>query len=396
MNILIGYFYFINPLFSIPLIAYDYKSSKKIIRTSIWVALVMAYIAYYAQAINQGDIETYTSWLELYRGIPLHQCFDKIYDGLYAMDLFFWIMARLPNERLLVSTVAFVLFFLDSYMVLRFFKDRSLKGNTCGRVLVSVLLIIPFYYYISAMRSSIALTLAFFGVFLELYCKKKLRYAIPFYILAIMTHRSAVVIVLIRIGMIVFKKRKWLYGLLLGSVVALLGTGKLQILANLGLKGVIGETLDKALEYSSLGAQSQDSWQIMVSNSFSAKIWLIYFSAILIALLILAVRRVKEVDKSTKQYHSFCIVIIMTVLGMMFFPNRIYLRYLAASIGFFAGFAYEMLLNSQGDSRIKKQRCIVIYAIVMVGFILQMYNMFLSIDSAFFFKHVLRGFFNIF
>lgn len=316
-------FTLIHPLLAVPAALSSFIKRRKTIHASIMAAIGLAYLAYFHESRYIGDIERYMKLLELYQKVPFSSCFDKFYTGLYALDIFFWLCAKLPNARLLVAVTGFILYFNTFYVCLDYIK-RNDKYKII-KIIIFIFTILPFYYYLSSIRSSLALSWGTIALYQEYVKKKKNPIYYLCYILPILFHLAGYVIILLRLALLI-KGRKGCFIWIIGCVlIALMGSGRFNIA--MYITGIFSDVSGKMHAYSAYGNMQNTAWFIGLSKSITARAIKFICSSVLCLVVWNALGDNKDNNSIAENMHQVSIRISLIILAMLFFPTAFYLRY---------------------------------------------------------------------
>lgn len=328
MNLVALLFGMLNPLLAFPIALNGFTKRRKPIICAVLMAFTMAYVAYYYQSRYVGDLERYVNLLSLYRGIPLSDCFDRFYSGLYALDVFFWFSSRLSDARLLVMIVAFILYFITFYILLDYFSRREdLETKHIIVIITLTIALLPFYDYISSFRSSLALSFGAVALYREYVKGKRSVISYLLYVLPVLFHLAGAFIIVIRLAMLIKGKKQYFIWAIIGILVALLGSGIFNGFRFIG--GFFADISDKMLEYSAYGNMMNSAWFQAVRSSLTASLKKALCAEVLllVAWKGITTNDAKQNEDETAKLHKVGICSSLIILGMMFFPTTIYARF---------------------------------------------------------------------
>lgn len=380
--ILIG---IINPLFSTPLFLLDYWQRRKPVFSAFMLALVMGYIAFYAESKYIGDLERYMEMLSSYRDIPFIQCFDRIYSRLYVMDIIFWLCAKFSNPRMFVSVAAFILYFIVFYITFDFSKQSSLGKDNSRFLFLILVFMLPFYYFLSSTRSSLALIVGILAIYQDVYKNNKKPLVFILYVIPIMIHQASVVILLLRLlWFLPEKTRKIVTGIVI-VLILMMGLGVFNF-----AEGLIGydlnfltDALNKAIGYSAYGTEQYSIWQTNLRNGLYSQTLKLYYAVVLVFIIIPNNNSEVESDRNIIKFTRSAALL---VLALMFYPTGLYLR-------FVTGFCVFIVITAYIKYKSKLGSFLLITA--SAGLLLQMYSLFEAVPYKPFLIRLSLGIFNV-
>lgn len=383
----------INPIFSFPLAIILWRKYGRIKSgiLSFWLAFAMGYIAYHAKSIYIGDLERYMEFLKFYKNTTLSNCYNLVYQQMYGFDLYFWFCAHFKDSRLLIGISGFILYFVFFYILLDYSKEQNISGSLTFILVFLAIMVEPFYTYISSLRSSITLCFAILAIYRE-FCKKQVDIlTILLYILSTQFHEAGTIIVAMRLLYFIPLKNKKNFNFILTVFVILFGIGIFS-----HFQGIynFGNILNKAHEYSVGGNAVNTKWANNVRSSLFFNTYKLYFLSITGVILFKYYTKKLYINSIPELFFLWTSII----LGMIFFPTSIYLRYLTPFIPMIVIMVYEIFI-SKNNINIKQhnknfhKQIIVVYLIV--GAIFHFYNLKSSIvDINNFLFSISKGFLN--
>lgn len=380
----------INPLLAIPITVYDFVMRRKPFLCSMILAIAMTYVAYFYQSRYVGDLERYMNLLSLYKGIPFLECFDRFYTGLYALDIFFWICAGFNDGRVLVLFTAFILYFITFYVSLDYLKEHvNITTYHILGVITFIFTLLPYYNYLSSIRSSLALSFGTLALYLEYVKGEKKLGNYLLYVLPLFFHLSGSLVIFTRFALLLTGKKRYFIWAMCGVLLALMGSGIFNSAKYLGT--IFSELSYKMVEYSAYGEMMNSTWFIAVRSSA-----LTYLQkglcAVVLCVVIGNVREANDnVNKLLRIDRMFQIGICLSfiILGMIFFPTTFYLR-------FFTGFFPIILFSAYrfGDIHVFKK--FLLWGVAAGMLAIQFHTLVDNTDLSAFIIHLLLGIMNLF
>ena len=415
MNIIVILIGMINPLLSIPISIYNFLKQRSPFLCSVMLSTAMAYVAYFYQSRYVGDLERYMSLLALYKGIPLHACFDRVYSGLYALDIFFWICAKFTDERMLVVFTAFILYFCTFYVSLDYLNQFECIGDFhIVGVIILIFTLLPYYSFLSSIRSSLALSFGSLALYIEYVKGKKNLTAWALYILPILFHLAGSLVIFLRFALLIQGRKRYLIWATGGLILALMGTGLFNSVSY--LNGVFTDLSDKIVEYSAYGSMKDSEWFISVRRSIITYLQKGLCAAVL-AMVICNAKDERNSDENewdeseldenewdeseldenelaenninAKKMSEVGVCLSSIMLGMLFFPTTFYLRY-------FTGLFPFLILSAYRYGEMKWSKRLIIWGSAAAMLIIQVKTLSDNTDVIIFAKHLILGILNLF
>ncbi len=178
---------------------------------SFCIALFLAAFAYsYTPKGESSDIVRYFEFIDQIKNLPF---FEAIKLGVRGgKNMFFfsavcWIIGQIGDYHLLPAISVFFTYYIGVYVTLKISND--LKVNRINTIAVILLVVFTpsFYGITNNVRNILAFTIVGYGVFRDLYLRKRNIVTILLYIVPIFLHFSAITIILLRF--IILFKGKW-------------------------------------------------------------------------------------------------------------------------------------------------------------------------------------------
>lgn len=389
MNLVATLFGIVNPLFAVPITIYDYTRRRKPFFCAVILAAAMAYVAYFYQSRYIGDLERYMNLLVLYKDIPFLECFDRFYSGLYALDAFFWVCARFADARMLVVITAFILYFIAFYVSLDYLSDlENMSSYHIVGVIVFIFSLLPYYSYLSSIRSSLALSFGTIAIYREYVKGKKSFGSYLLYILPILFHLAGALVILLRFALMLTGKKRYFIWAIGGVLLALMGSGIFNSARYLG--GIFSELSDKMVEYSAYGGMMNSAWFVAVRSSIVTYLQKV-FCAIVLGVLIWNSRELNDRTDSDVRINKMSqigVCLSFIILGMLFFPTTFYLR-------FFAGLFPIILLSAYRNDDTNVLKKILLWGAAAGMFVIQLHTLVDNTNVSVFVKHLALGIMNL-
>lgn len=371
-------FFLLHPFLSIgPIIKLWGKDDHSALKASIILALIMGFLSYYSRSKYYGDIERYVELLTYYKNVPFSGCFNLFYKGLYAQDIFFWLCSRLPDPWLMVFFVGFILYFISFYIIIDYSSIVGIEKKDLVFLLFILLCILPFYNFICATRSSLALSYVYLGIYLRTHKKGRLVPVIILFALGCFTHEAAIATVFVFLVSSLIKKHYWLVGIVIALIVALFGSGLLTIVVSNNT--ILYNVINKGIGYAEGGSAANTVWARAVSGSIVARATRIYFFILLVLFLVGFFHGIQYKEA----FYTFNVPVSIgfMILGMMAFPTTVYLRYIMPFIPLgIVSYVEKKRISKQVIT--KKGKYILLF-LAIIGMLFQIYTTNTSLDYSY-------------
>lgn len=178
---------------------------------SICIALFLAAFAYsYTPKGENPDIVRYFAFIDQIKNLPFFEAITMGVSGgknMYFFSAVCWIIGQIGDYHLLPALSVFFTYYIGLYVTLKISNDLKVKRINTIAVIILVVFTPSFYGITNNVRNILAFTIVGYGVFRDLYLKKKNIVTILLYVLPIFIHFSAITIVLLRF--IILFKGKW-------------------------------------------------------------------------------------------------------------------------------------------------------------------------------------------
>ena len=252
----------LNPMFGLPIVIADYIRSRKPFRSSILIGIIYSYISFFARSDYVGDLERYMAGLNNYKGRGVIDCIiNSNYSWLVSDNVFFWICSHFKNERIMIVLTTFILYFISYYIIFNVIQNSATEIIR-GMLLLSIT-ILPFYLFISSLRSSLGISFCILALYFDLCKDKKNIGVLMLYIIGILFHPATIAIALLRILYLFCRNKIYLWAMIVFIIVVILGLGFVRLSPN--INGPIGAFLKMIMDYSSSGQLQNSKWAEQVS-----------------------------------------------------------------------------------------------------------------------------------
>ena len=171
----------------------------------IWIAVTLALLASRLTPVVRTDLFRYNQKMMEFAELSYKDLMQQTRLNDLLINQMFWAFGKLGWRPLLPAVSAFAL-----YSVMLQIYGGVLKRTEASKHLKFILLmftmsIVSFYYSTEVIRNMLAFTLSIYGVFRDLYQKKRNVWTFLLYILPCMIHMSAIVFLILRVSVWLFR-----------------------------------------------------------------------------------------------------------------------------------------------------------------------------------------------
>ena len=189
------------PAFVVPcLVSYSYKTGH-VVGTAIALGIALGVVALAINHDLQGDLSRYIMFTDSCKGIPISSLGTSRYSEFPLAALFFWLLANSCGPYALSFFVAFAVYSCLSYIVLDFARSQRLGLSRAMLGMAAMLCTVSLLGSVNSVRSTLALSIGFLGLYLDVYRGKRLPLLVPLYVVPILIHVIGLVCLAIRIAL---------------------------------------------------------------------------------------------------------------------------------------------------------------------------------------------------
>lgn len=341
------WFFLAYPLIGILLFPkFIFQDKERIKAWSLLLGTFFGYMSYFINPSPTIDLARYFQKMEMLAGFSLNH-FLNYYDLSAKLDLSNWFLffiSKLNNVHLLPFIVMTFVYTVIFYMIL----DNSVRKQISNKgVFLQIVIILSFLSFpgiTSNIRNISAFVLFMFGFYLEVYHQKKSTQVWGMYILSVMLHKTAAILIIIRILSCVIVKLKNRKILIVTSLIFLFCSVSIIIMYHfihlLPFAIPFTSLVDKAYTYAT-GFGSGDSYMIYIQGSLFMKLQKIFYLLINLLFLILFykngyVNKILSFTKNDKKQQFFLFYFLNLVLTIGTIPIilPVYWRFSFVSIIF--------------------------------------------------------------
>lgn len=227
------------------------------------------------------DLVRYIQILQKYRGKNLIESFNLVYSNLFAVDVYFYIVSKLGDNQMLPAISCFIYYFIVFY-IMRDYRSKVTMKNldyviftsfvTCSTIFCSV---------VNGIRWPVSFVLFIFAVYRETVQNKKNFWTLLLYVISILFHFSAIVLLIIRLLLLVKNKKIVLAVGALGALVPNAINLLSKSIGGLTTGNTIINQLIYSINRSNMYFQwNQGEWADIVRNSRYYKLEAIFYYVI--------------------------------------------------------------------------------------------------------------------
>lgn len=214
------------PLASIPWIIGYYTKSKKTVLCALLMGMAMASICLGLQHVaegtaSQGDISRYATYVDIYHGISFDEAFSlrgDPFDNYPLTTVWFWLVSQSEFAYSLQASAAFINYSIVFYFLFDYSKNEDFSSGQTILGAVFIFCVFPFFYSVSALRSTVALLLCMLAVYFDLRKTQHRVITLVLYLGPCLIHSTAYLVVIVRILYQVLKKSP--YFLFVGGLIS--------------------------------------------------------------------------------------------------------------------------------------------------------------------------------
>lgn len=181
-----------------------YFKQRKPLLCALLLGLAIGLIGGGMQHVSSGDLSRYAAMVASYEYIPFDHIFQTALGNYYLSAIWFWLIAQTGYPPLLQVTSVFVEYAILAYLLFDYAEQNHLKNSQVILGCFLILCLIPFFFSVSALRSTPTLLIGVLAIYLELYKGKRNIWVLILYIAPCFIHSTGFALLTCRL----------LYGLL--------------------------------------------------------------------------------------------------------------------------------------------------------------------------------------
>ena len=299
---------------------------KQVLPIYIYSLFVLAY-CYTPLETSNADLLRYFQRIDLLREFSLSEAIEFMGDGLYVENFLFWLAARLEMPYLLPALTTSTVFGIGAYITC----DLSTEETSAHlwKILLIQFIMIPFFTVANNVRNVFAFSLVILASYRELEKKKRDFWTFALYIAPIFSHKTGIVLLIIRLLIPVFQRA---IPLTLGIIVGLpfLIQSSYEHINWWNRSSFLGRTFFKLIRSSYIYLVGDSAYAERVRNSLGAALtrYIVLFFFLLILILFLRMLRRK---RRLSSFESMGYLLCVLSLACNVFDTPAYWRFAAAA-----------------------------------------------------------------
>ena len=234
------------------------------------LAIIFGIFGYSMRFFTENDLTRYFSQLTKYSNQSLNHIILSDTEALYTRDVLFYFVSKTGLDYILPFIVGFITYFIVFYILFDMIKNSEL--NFTGYEVFMLILLCagftPAYSVITNIRCVFAYVIMSFAIYRNTIKKKMDIFTLFMYIIPLGLHSSAIILLLIRILSVIFKKLSKLtiiIAIMLPTIIDFAHNYVNNI--NLGFVGsLLKNAINKAYFYL---YWNEGGWATQVENSIS-------------------------------------------------------------------------------------------------------------------------------
>ena len=337
----------------------------------------LGYSMEFGDKIN--DLTRYFDIVASLKDFSLNYILTNDRELLYTKDIIFYFVSRTNELHILPFITGFIVYTITFYVLFDIVKKSNRKFKTKELfmlILISIGIITP-YSIIVNVRCVLSYTIIIFAIYRELIQKKRNIVTLMLYILPIGLHSSAIIIIIIRLISILFKKFKKI-----SIAIALFLPTLIDIIynyvgyLNIGIIGtIITNAINKAYAYLHW---TEGGWateiESSVSNIFQRTTGSIFLITIIILIIYINRKRAKK-DNGKYQMINFLYFMSIFALGCLWIKTGAFWRFETMVVLFSPIVFVTALEENEKFRNIFIKIFVLVFLVFLVNLVYQARNM---------------------
>lgn len=290
-----------------------YRSPQNFKKCLFLYVFAMSIIVYSCIPNYENDLIRYFQMIEQCKSLPFSQAFTWENDGLVVKNFVFWIISRLGDVHILPAVSSAIYYGVSAYLAV----DQYNEGDKIYPIILFQLCTIPFLESLSNVRNVSAFALLILAAYRDMVKKDRGIVTILLYVLPCFVHMSGFVLVIFRLAVLIIRKHPIIgLSITLGvpSAVLLLFDPIRTIVSSIG--GNIGLILNRAvLKSLSMSTNTSEYAQTMSESGYVNSGRLVN-SVIVLCIIVLIVKYVKEMRQSQNNGKAEYAVFVVLICGI--------------------------------------------------------------------------------
>ncbi len=331
---------------------------------------------------ESNDLLTYFSQINTYSNYSFGEILAKDSENLFLRDGLFFFVNKCGNNYILPFIVGFIIYFIVFYILFDMIERSGKKYRVCDALflgLIAVGILAP-YTIILNTRCVLSFMLVSFAVYRDMIQKKHNLATFLLYILPIGLHSSAVVIIVIRLLCVLFRKlnkAKWVIlslVLLFPTIVDFLYGHVAGILSG-PIGNVLSSAINKAYYYLHW---TSGGWATQIESSTSSMLIKVFGTIFILFIIYILFRKrpnkLSEEPLLNKPMVGFLFLVAVFALGCLNIKTGAFWRFEAIVVLFSPVILVQVDIISEKNRRI-------FHVLTLYALALMFYNVLYQISN---------------
>ena len=237
---------------------YKSKKNQSIIKTLKKYWIILSILAFFYIPTNSADLSRYIASAHIYSSYSFSELVKTISETAAPMQVIYFYILGLTKVDGLIPAVSCMIFYGLTFSI---FSDAIKRYNISGRnATLSLLFFMSmggFLNVISIIRSCVAFSAIAYCCYFELIGKKKIKRHIPIYIFSALMHPAAIVLIVVRVLTIIFKKERtlikkimnYIFVIILMALIIKFGNNYINLIIEKSITYIMGNVYSYVWEY---------------------------------------------------------------------------------------------------------------------------------------------------
>lgn len=369
---IIFWFFLAQPILGMLLVPkFVFTERNKVIAYALLLGAFFGYLAYFIDPSPTIDLARYFEKMEMLTHFSLNR-FLSYYDLSAQLDLsnwFFFGISKLNDVHLMPLIVMFFVYSSVFYMIL----DNRKRNNVSNKLLlVQMFVVISFLSFpgiASNIRNISAFVFFMLGFYFEVYHEKNWKKVAWLYLVAILIHKTAVILILLRV--LAYFINRWKSKKILITICLIFLLCSVSIVVVYRIIHVLPVTIpfssliDKAYSYAT-GFGSTDDYMVYIEGSLFMRLQKMFFLIVnlLFLYIFIITKQYKNIfqfsnGNKINQFSIFTFLVLILTIGTIPITLPVYWRFSLVTVIYSWSFITKDIL--------KKQNFLIIIMSVCIG-----------------------------
>lgn len=259
------------PAAVLPIAVFCYHTMEEKQEILFWSFIMALYLGIggycFKNPATDPDIVRYIHYLRMYQGRSLWDSFNLVYNNLFAVDIWFHLIAKTGDFQLLPASAVFIYYFIVFYVMGDYRTRFEVSRSDFALLVFWVFCSSQFAFILNSFRSYVAFAMFFLAVYREEIQDRRDVLNVFLYICPVFLHLSSMLLLVIR-GISKIKRKSW--GIIGVSIVFMRGI--IAILADTAEKihtssAVLRQIKDALIRADMYFSWEEGGWADQVRNS---------------------------------------------------------------------------------------------------------------------------------